>query len=61
MYLSREETKTSLLQVGAALGNRDHTTVMHGHDKIARQIEEDEQLRRDVLAIKGLLYTNEGF
>jgi len=61
MYLSREETKTSLLQVGAALGNRDHTTVMHGHDKIARQIEEDEQLRRDILAIKGLLYTNEGF
>jgi len=61
MYLSREETKTSLLQVGAALGNRDHTTVLHGHDKIARQIEEDEQLRRDVLAIKGLLYTNEGF
>lgn len=61
MYLSREETKTSLVQVGAALGNRDHTTVMHGHDKIARQIEEDEQLRRDVLAIKGLLYTNEGF
>lgn len=61
MYLSREETKTSLLQVGAALGNRDHTTVLHGHDKIARQIEEDEQLRRDVLAIKGLLYANESF
>ncbi|MGB3905558.1 MAG: chromosomal replication initiator protein DnaA [Anaerolineae bacterium] len=61
MYLSREETKTSLVQVGAALGNRDHTTVLHGHDKIARQIEEDEQLRRDVLAIKGLLYANEGF
>ncbi|TKJ29252.1 MAG: chromosomal replication initiation protein DnaA [Chloroflexi bacterium B3_Chlor] len=61
MYLSREETKTSLLQVGAALGNRDHTTVLHGHDKIARQIEEDEQLRRDVLAIKGLLYAHESF
>jgi len=57
MYLSRQETKASLLSIGRALGNRDHTTIMHGHDKIALQIEQDEQLRRDVLAIKGLLYS----
>ena len=57
MYLAREETNSSLVQVGAALGKRDHTTVMHGHDKIARRIEEDDQLRRDVLAIKGTLYS----
>jgi chromosomal replication initiator protein len=61
MYLSREETGSSLLQIGAALGNRDHTTIMHGHDKIEKQIEEDEQLRRDVLAIKGALYANHTF
>jgi chromosomal replication initiator protein len=58
MYLSREETNSSLAQIGSALGDRDHTTIMHGHDKIARQIEEDEQLRRDVLAIKGTLYSS---
>jgi chromosomal replication initiator protein len=58
MYLSREETDSSLAQIGAALGNRDHTTIMHGHAKIDKQIEEDEQLRRDVLAIKGVLYAN---
>jgi chromosomal replication initiator protein len=58
MYLSREETTSSLAQIGMALGNRDHTTVLHGHDKIARRIEEDDQLRRDVLAIKGALYTS---
>ncbi len=56
MYLARQETNSSLTQIGAALGNRDHTTVMYGHDKVARQIEEDDQLRRDVLAIKGILY-----
>jgi chromosomal replication initiator protein len=61
MYLCREETKDSLLQVGAALGDRDHTTIMHGHDRIALQIEEDEQLRRDVLALKGMLYQNHAF
>jgi chromosomal replication initiator protein len=56
MYLSRHETEASLLSIGRSLGNRDHTTIMHGHDKIALQIEQDQQLRRDVLAIKGLLY-----
>jgi chromosomal replication initiator protein len=56
MYLAREETDSSLSQIGSALGDRDHTTVMHGHDKVAHQIEEDEQLRRDVLAIRGMLY-----
>jgi chromosomal replication initiator protein len=61
MYLCREETKASLLQIGGALGDRDHTTVMHGHDKIALQIEEDEQLRRDVLGIKGMLYHDQAF
>src|SRR5258708_2245306 len=29
MYLAREETDASLPQIGAALGGRDHTTVMH--------------------------------
>ncbi len=58
MYLCREETKASLQQIGTSLGDRDHTTIMHGHDKVAINIEEDEQIRRDVLAIKGKLYQN---
>ncbi|MBI1800558.1 MAG: chromosomal replication initiator protein DnaA [Chloroflexi bacterium] len=56
MYLAREETDTSLPQIGAALGGRDHTTVMYGYDKIAAQIESDEQMRREVLTIKGMLF-----
>jgi len=52
MYLIREETRSSLPQIGELLGGRDHTTVMHGCAKIAAQIETDEQLRRDWLAIK---------
>ncbi len=56
MYLCREETESSLIQIGAALGHRDHSTIMHGHDKIALRIEEDDQLRRDVVAIKTGLY-----
>jgi chromosomal replication initiator protein len=55
MYLIREETGSSLPQIGELLGGRDHTTIMHGCEKIGVQIEADEQLRRDWLAIKGRL------
>jgi chromosomal replication initiator protein len=55
MYLIREETSTSLPQIGELLGGRDHTTIMHGCEKISSEIEIDESLRRDWLAIKGKL------
>lgn len=56
MYLVREETNTSLPQIGRALGGRDHTTVLYGSEKIASQIERDDALRRDVMAIRERLY-----
>ena len=56
MYLVREETGTSLPQIGDLLGGRDHTTVMYAHEKIAEQIETDDNRRREALAIKERLY-----
>jgi chromosomal replication initiator protein len=56
MYLSRTETEASLPQIGIRLGNRDHTTILHGYEKIAALVETDPQLRRDVLEIKAMLY-----
>jgi len=58
MYLAREETNASLPQIGRALGGRDHTTVLHGYGKIRAQVEEDDRLRREMLAIKELLYNH---
>jgi chromosomal replication initiator protein len=55
MYLIREETDTSLPRIGELLGGRDHTTILHGCEKISAQIETDERLRSDWLAIKGTL------
>ena len=55
MYLIRQETKASYPEIGEFLGGRDHTTILHGCDKISNLIESDEQLRRDWLAIKGVL------
>ncbi len=55
MYLIREETGASLPEIGQILGGRDHTTILYGCEKIEAQIDTDEQLRRDWLAIKGRL------
>jgi chromosomal replication initiator protein len=52
MFLARELTDMSLPRIGQALGGRDHTTVMHGCDKIGALFEKDEEIRRHVLDLK---------
>jgi chromosomal replication initiator protein len=56
MYLLREELHCSFPQIGEILGGRDHTTVLYGCDKVTIGIEEDDQLRRDVVSIKEQLF-----
>ncbi|MCL5074168.1 MAG: chromosomal replication initiator protein DnaA [Chloroflexi bacterium] len=58
MYLMREETSCSLLEIGRELGGRDHSTVLHSHEKVRREIEIDTQLRKDVLSIRERLYAH---
>jgi chromosomal replication initiator protein DnaA len=52
MYLMRLETEASLLEIGQSLGGRDHSTVLHAYDKIAREMNENASLRKEVLAIR---------
>lgn len=56
MYILREETRLSFPQIGDELGGRDHSTAMHGHEKLTNLIAEDASLRRDVMSIKDLMY-----
>jgi chromosomal replication initiator protein len=58
MYLMREETKASLVEIGRQLGGRDHTTVMHGIDKVIRDLDTDATLRQQVMSIREALYTS---
>ncbi len=60
MYLLREETECSLVDIGSLLGGRDHTTVMYGCEKIAEEINSDSRLRNEVLAIREKLYEQGG-
>ena len=44
MYLSRELTDYSLPKIGEAFGGRDHTTVIHAHEKITQSLKTDQEL-----------------
>jgi len=48
MYLSRQLTDSSLPKIGEEFGGRDHTTVMHAHDKITQAILNDPLLEKKV-------------
>ena len=48
MYLSRELTDFSLPKIGEEFGGRDHTTVIHAHEKIAKDIKADTIFKQEV-------------
>ncbi|MBM7541364.1 chromosomal replication initiator protein DnaA [Amphibacillus cookii] len=52
MYLSRELTDFSLPKIGEEFGGRDHTTVIHAHEKISKLISDDQLLNREIEEIK---------
>ena len=51
MYLMREETSASLLQIGTELGGRDHTTIMHGWEKVQHEIAHSDRIRHEIAAV----------
>ncbi|HHU74120.1 MAG TPA: chromosomal replication initiator protein DnaA [Clostridiales bacterium] len=48
MYLCRKLTDLSVTEIGKILGNRDHSTVLHGCDKIAKDITKDISLHNTI-------------
>ncbi|MBE3560018.1 MAG: chromosomal replication initiator protein DnaA [Ktedonobacteraceae bacterium] len=52
MYLIRQETQASLLEIGLLFGGRDHSTVLHACEKIDRAINVNPTLRREIIAIR---------
>ncbi|PWW31021.1 chromosomal replication initiator protein [Cytobacillus oceanisediminis] len=55
MYLSRELTDFSLPKIGEEFGGRDHTTVIHAHEKISKLLQSDSQFEKQVKEINELL------
>jgi chromosomal replication initiator protein len=57
MYLMREDAQCSMPRIGEYLGKRDHSTVMHGCERITEELKnENPQLRRDIHAIRSSMY-----
>ena len=55
MYLSRELTNQSLLDIGRNFGGRDHTTVMHACKKVESTQSQDMGFKEDLLQIRELI------
>lgn len=55
MYLSRELTDFSLPKIGEEFGGRDHTTVIHAHEKISKLLVSDSNLQKQLKEINELL------
>ncbi|EQD61454.1 chromosomal replication initiator protein DnaA, partial [mine drainage metagenome] len=47
MTLAKELTEHSLPEIGSAFGGRDHTTVLHAHQKVRELTRADSKLRDD--------------
>lgn len=52
MYICRMETNISLESIGQTLGNRDHTTIMHGTEKIEKARKDNKELDNSIEVIK---------
>ena len=52
MYLLRTELDMSLPQIGQLLGGRDHTTVIHGVDKVTHLLADDETVRKQITDVR---------
>lgn len=56
MYLIREELHLSYPKIAREIGRKDHTTIMHGVEKIEKEIDSNERLRQEINLIRERFY-----
>jgi chromosomal replication initiator protein len=56
MYLARKELSNSFPIIGEFFGGRDHTTVMHGVEKMEKLLPENDSLKQEIELILDKLY-----
>ncbi|MEE2770470.1 MAG: chromosomal replication initiator protein DnaA [Pseudomonadota bacterium] len=52
MYLAKEMSTKSLLEIGEQFGGRDHTTVIHAHRQVKKFLQENSDFCEDYQIIK---------
>ncbi len=56
MYLARELTKMSLVEIGEAFGGRDHGTVLHAYRLVRERMGDDDKVRQVVRFLSDQLH-----
>ena len=59
MYLCRKIAQMSFPQIGKEFGKRDHATVMHGYNKIEKEIKENQNTKLIVESVEKILLSDE--
>lgn len=52
MYLCKEMTSVPLIKIGSCLGNRDHATIIHGCEKIKKDLPNNDNLQSAIDTLK---------
>jgi chromosomal replication initiator protein len=55
MYLLRDVLNLSYPSIGEKLGKRDHTTAIYAYEKIANELNKNQQLNQRIVMIKELI------
>ena len=55
MYLCHKYTGQSYAQIGRIIGGRDHSTVLHGCNQVARRLQTDRDFRRSIEELEAAL------
>lgn len=58
MYLAREMTSMSLLDIGEVFGGRDHTTVMHAYTRVSDEMQQKQEIYNYVMELTVRLKQN---
>ncbi|MEI6499095.1 MAG: chromosomal replication initiator protein DnaA [bacterium] len=56
MYLLRHECNLSFPEIGREMGGKDHSTIMHGCDKIAASLSSNPKIKEDLANIKEKIF-----
>ncbi len=57
MFLMKKLTDKSLRDIGSFLGGRDHTTIMHGLQKVEYVLHKDVKLQEKIKSIEKVIHT----
>ncbi len=58
MFLLKVEAHLTYVEIGNVLGGRDHTTVMHGVEKVQKNVDKEVEVKEEIMYIKRRIAEN---